>query len=145
MSDHYVIDPSALMQGYVREAFTPNVLALLAQVPASVELHIPDFCLVECTNVLWKHIRHHGMPLEVAHQAMLDLSALLLTVHPASAYLPDALTIGVEQELAVYDSLYIALADATGYPLITADGRQERRAMQVGVAIKPLTDFAPAG
>jgi predicted nucleic acid-binding protein len=145
VSDHYVIDPSALMQGYVQEVFTPNVLALLEQVPDSVELHIPDFCLVECTNVLWKHIRQHGMPREVAQQTMLDLSALLLTVHPASAYLSDALTIGVEQGLAVYDSLYIALADAMEYPLITADGKQERKAMQVGVAIKPLTDFAPAG
>jgi predicted nucleic acid-binding protein len=141
---HYVIDPSALIQGYVKEPFTPHVLALLEQVPSSVKLHVPEFCLVECTNILWKHVRLQGMPREVAQQTVQDLAELVITIHPANAYLPDALAIGLDNQLPIYDAIYIALAQHLQAALITADGKQERKARQVGVTVKPLADFAPA-
>ena len=37
--------------------------------------------------------------------------------------------------------VYIALAEKYGYPLITADARQETAARTVGITIKPIMDF----
>ncbi len=80
MSDHFVIDPSVLIQAYVHEPNTDNVLALLngLKEPASVSLHAPEFCLMECTNILWRHARFHGMPAATATKAINDLINLPL-------------------------------------------------------------------
>ncbi len=146
MSDHFVIDPSVLIQAYVREPDTDNVLAMLdgLKQPASVTLHAPEFCVVECTNILWRHVRFQGMPIDRAQKAVKALTDLPLTVHLASAYLSDALSLGLSHELAVYDSIYIALAKTLSFPLITADGKQEQAALTAGVTVKPVTDFKPA-
>lgn len=101
MTEHDVIDASALTQVYVRESQTDALLALLDQVPDEIELHIPEFCLVECANVLWKHAWLHGMPVESAQKAVENLSELVITVHPAPPYLLEALSVGLDHELAV--------------------------------------------
>jgi len=92
MSGHYVIDPSALIQTYVREPQTEALSALL--------------------------------------------------VHFAPAYLSEAIDIGLDHGLAIYDALYIVLAQKLQTALITTDKKQMRVAQQIGVAIKPVTDFA---
>jgi predicted nucleic acid-binding protein len=144
MTEHYVIDPSALIQAYVREPQTEALLALLDQVPDGIELHIPEFCLVECANVLWKHARLHGMPVEAAQKAVENLSEIVMTIHPAPSYLLDALSVGLLHDLAVYDALYIAMAQKLQVPLITADARQRDVAALAGVPLKAITDFIPA-
>lgn len=143
MSDAYIIDTSAMIQAYVREPHTDHALALLAQLSADVELHIPEFCLLECANILWKHVRLHDMPTETARQGLQHLTALPLTVHPSSPYLDDALVIGLNHQLALYDSIYIALGKGLQLPLISADARQEQVAIANGVKLKSLTDFVP--
>lgn len=52
-----------------------------------------------------------------------------------------ALQIGLVHQLAIYDSIYIALAEQFNCPLITADVKQEAAAKAIGVTIKPITDF----
>lgn len=146
MTDHFVIDPSVLIQGYVKELNTDNVLTLLdgLKKPGVLTLHTPEFCVVECTNILWRHVRFQEMPADTARKAVKDIADLPFTIHMAASYLPDALTIGLANELAIYDSIYIALAKALGFPLMTADTKQERAAIATGVKIKPVADFKPA-
>jgi predicted nucleic acid-binding protein len=146
MSDHFIIDPSILIQAYVQEPATENVLALLdgLKKPAIVTLHAPEFCLLECANILWRHVRFQGMPQATAEKAIRALVDLPMTIHLAATYLSDGLTIGLAQELPIYDSLYIALAKTLGFPLLTADSKQERAAVNAGVSIKPIDDFEPA-
>lgn len=43
----------------------------------------------------------------------------------------------------LYDSLYLALAEALSYPLITVDQRQSQVAAVVGIPLKPVAGFAP--
>ena len=52
-----------------------------------------------------------------------------------------ALEIGLKHELAVYDSVYIALAEQLGHPLITDDSRQATAASAEGITLKAITDF----
>ena len=143
MTGSYIVDASALIQAYVREPHTDNVLALMDMLPDDVELHVPEFCLLECTNILWRHVRLHGMSANTAQQAVEDLTGLPLLIHMVATYLPDALTIGLKHELAIYDSLYIALAQGLQLPLITADRKQTNAATALGVTLKPLADFKP--
>jgi predicted nucleic acid-binding protein len=145
MSEAWVIDPSVLIQAFVMEPDTRRVRTLLYSLSQDLpnQLHTVDNCLVECTAVLWKHVRFQNMSLAYAHNAIKELNTLALAVYISRDFLPRALEIGVTHGLAVYDTLYIALAEVTGYPLITADNKQAKVAQAVGVSLKPLTDFPP--
>ena len=142
MSD-YVIDPSVLIQAYVRESHSARVTTLLQSLTESEadSLHVPEFCLTECTNILWKHVRFNGMPVTTAQNAVEALGSLPLLLHSAIPVLPRALTIGLNHQLAVYDSIYVALAEYLSCPLITIDERQATAARANNIAIKPITDF----
>jgi predicted nucleic acid-binding protein len=141
----YVIDPSALMQAYLADTYSSNVTALLNLLKADdpPELHFLEMGLVEATNVLWKHVRFHNLASDNAQKILRNLLSLPLTLHTVDDYLQDALAIGLENQLAVYDSLYIALAKRLEYSLITADAKQTKAAELAGVTIKPVTDFNP--
>lgn len=143
MSERYVVDTSVLIQAYVSEVDTKRVQTLLhgLEKPDPDELNIPEFCLVECVNVLWKHVRLHGMPLSTAKQAIEALLALTLTIHAASDLLPRTLEIGLSHDLAIYDAVHITLAENLGCSLITVDEKQAKAASVVGVSLKPITDF----
>lgn len=105
-------------------------------------LHIPEFCLLECTNVLWKQVRFHGLPQPNAEQIIQELLRLPFQVESVSHLLPSALQIGLAHQLAVYDSLYIALAQHLSLPLITVDDRQSVAATASCVVVKPIGDFS---
>lgn len=62
---------------------------------------------------------------------------------PTRQLLPRALQIGLSSQLALYDSLYIAMALNLGCPLVTLDDRQAKGAIASGVSLKPITDFSP--
>jgi predicted nucleic acid-binding protein len=108
-----------------------------------VQLHTVEFCLVECTNVLWKYVRFQGMPTQYALDSVKKMNALKLAVYPAREFLSRALEIGIQHQLAIYDSVYIALAETLGHPLITGDSKQAMVAQTAGIMLKPLTDFPP--
>lgn len=142
MSD-YVIDASVVIQHLLNESHTANANALFDEVGQTITVYIPEFCLLECTNVLWKQVRFQGMPVSQADQMVTDLMALAMTLVPISNMLKRGLQIGLTHQLAVYDSLYIALAEALNYPLITVDERQSNAALAEGIELKPLSDFKP--
>lgn len=143
MNGEFVIDASVLIQAYVKEEQSDEVLALLGELgtPGNLTLHVPEFCLLECTNVIWKHVRLHGMPVQQAQRAIQHLSQLPLTIQPTVEYLEVALTLGIENRLAIYDSLYLALAADLNVPLLTADARQAKVAQASGLPIKSPADL----
>ena len=139
----YVVDASVLIQGYIREQDTPHVLTLikLAFDTQQPVLHVPEFCLLECTNILWKRARFHKAGRDETEEALANLTATPLVVQPVIDLLPRILAIGLQHSLAIYDSSYIALAEHLGYRLITVDKRQTQVASQIGVEIEPLSSF----
>lgn len=70
-----------------------------------------------------------------------NLKKLPLIQVPMRSHLNVALVIGAKHQLAIYDSLYVALAMKSLYPLITLDIPQSRVATAENVILKPLTDF----
>ena len=145
MSD-YIVDASVVIQHLIADTHTAHVDALFDTVGKTVTLYVPEFCLLECTNVLWKQVRFQGMSPSQAEQLVTDLMALALRVRivPVTGLLKPGLQIGLAHQLAVYDSVYIALAAKMNHPLITDDVRQANAAAAEGVTVKPLTDFNPS-
>lgn len=142
MSD-FVLDASILIQLFATDLHTPHVDILFNSVGDTITAYIPEFCLLERTNVLWKRVRFNNVSIETASQHIRDLLTLRLVIMPAVGLLPRALEIGVKHQLAIYDSVYIALAEKMGHPLITDDGKQAKAADAEGVILKPITDFKP--
>ena len=145
MATRYVVDTSVLIQRFVRDTYTLEAGVLLAKLFEGEQLYVPEFCFIECTNVFWKRVRFHGLQQIEADQLLVQLLALPLEIIPVTNILPQALQIGLNHQLAVYDSLYIALALNLNCPLITVDERQAQAAIASGVIIKPITDFSATG
>jgi len=142
MSD-YILDASILVQHVITEVHTAHVDILFEAVGDTIHAHVPEFCLLECTNVVWKQVRFNNVSTEKAAQHAKDLQALDLTIVSIVDYLPRALEIGVKHELAIYDSVYIAIAEKLGHTLITDDKKQAKAANNEGITLKSITDFKP--
>lgn len=139
----YIIDASALIQAFIQDTDSAHAKVLLHRAinDPTLTLHVPEFCLLECTNILWKQMAFHGSPRTSVQALLSALLAAPLTVYQARNYLPRTLAIAMDYHLATYDSAYLALAEVVKFPLITADGRQGGIAGQLGIALKPLNDF----
>ena len=84
---------------------------------------MPDLFWPEIGNILWKAVRRGRISRESAESAVQNLSGLDIPTHPSLPLLPDAFEIAAAFERTVHDSLYVALAVASGKALLTADER----------------------
>lgn len=138
----YIVDASVVVQYAITQTHTAAVRGLIARLYQGIDrLIIPEFCLLECTNVLWKEVRFQGLPADQADALVKELLSLKFEVVPTRHLLPQALKIGLNCQLAIYDSLYIALAQEQECGLITVDVRQQAGAIASSVSLKPITDF----
>ena len=140
---NYVVDTSVVSQYSISQSYTPQVRVLITRMYAGDQLYIPEFSLLECANVLWKEVRFRGLSQTNAEEIIAELLKLPFQIVPVKNLLPRALQIGLTHQLAIYDSLYIALALDLNFPLITVDDKQLNAAIACGVLIKPITDFLP--
>lgn len=139
----YIVDASVVIDYLVAGAFTRNSRAFFEQVTPNDRLLVPEFCLLECANVLWKHVRFQGMSVPQGRALLKHLKKMPLSRVPAKAALDAALDIGLTYQLAVYDAAYVALANRSHYPLITIDQAQSRAAAAEGVTLIPIINFQP--
>lgn len=58
---NYVVDASVLIEYNVTGPSTPRVQKFFDQITDTDRLIIPEFCLLECTNVIWKQVRFNDM------------------------------------------------------------------------------------
>jgi predicted nucleic acid-binding protein len=84
------------------------------------------------------------MPVQTALHLVEQLNSLPLRVVPSAGLLSRALEIGVTESLAVYDAVYIALAEMLEFPLITGDKKQKAAGVATGITLKPVTNFSPS-
>ncbi|NJO72704.1 MAG: type II toxin-antitoxin system VapC family toxin [Leptolyngbyaceae cyanobacterium RM1_406_9] len=72
MTEQYVVDTSVVMQRLIVEVNTSQVRRLFAEMTQGTVLVVPEFCLLECANVLWKQVRFQGMPQSTAEHLLID-------------------------------------------------------------------------
>jgi predicted nucleic acid-binding protein len=138
-----VLDTSILVQSVIIDTESRHVEMILSSLdqPDSLALHIPEFSLIECANVIWKRVRFFNATEHDALQEVRSLLTLPQTIHASGLLLPRALEIALSSTWAVYDCVHIALAETLRYPLITVDQRQAQAAEGIGVTLKSITDF----
>lgn len=137
----WVVDASAMLPVVDREPCSDRARQWFEGVgdrlAASATLDLFD---VECANALWKRVRRERWPLEAAEQALIRVLGLPVRRVAAAEFVSDALRLAATLGLSVYDACYVALALASGLPLVTADRRLAQGARTAGCDVLCLTD-----
>ena len=118
-----VVDASVAAKWVVEEAHSAEAETLLR----CEALHAPDHWLAEAVNVLWSKVFKGDLNAADAGERMLLLSRAPVIGMPIAALMPRAFAISVARSVTVYNSPYVALAEALDLPLVTADARLIRR------------------
>ena len=120
--ERLVIDASVAVKWVVPEHGSEHAELLLDHA-----LVAPDLLFAECANILWKKVRRGELTKAEADVAAQTLELADLTVVSARWYLAAATSIAVELDHPAYDGVYLAVAEASGLRLVTADGRLVRK------------------
>ena len=81
----------------------------------------PDLLRVEVASVLRRHAGNGNLTARQAKAAIDDLLAFPITVYPTAPLLQRVWEL--RPNVSAYDACYVALAEAVGFPLLTADRR----------------------
>jgi predicted nucleic acid-binding protein len=115
-----VVDASVAIKWFVPEPLQAQAWTLAA---APQDLIAPDLLLVEVVNIAWKKQRLGEIDAIVAREIARRIRRGLGRVFPSDALIGPALDIALALRHPVYDCLYLALAERSGYPLVSADAR----------------------
>ena len=113
-----VIDASVAIKWFLPERYSINALRLL---DAGHEMYAPDLIFPECGNVLWKKWLRQEIEAPFIAGLLKDLGRMNLVVVPAFSLTVEAARIAVTWRRSYYDSVYLALAQASGSRMATAD------------------------
>jgi predicted nucleic acid-binding protein len=117
----WVIDASVAAKWVLPETGSEKALRLRAD-----RLVAPNFFDIECGSILWKAVRRgvidQGEALERRHA----LRIAPVERMPDESLLDLALATACELGHPIYDCLYVAAAEVTGFSLVTADARLAR-------------------
>lgn len=116
----YVLDASVVIKWFVPEELSAEARRWRK---AKGSLHVPDFFVVEMTNILWKKVLRSELTRDDADAIVTTLLELPLTAHSAVRLLPAAFDLACQLNRTVYDCLYLALAIQIGGRFVTADRR----------------------
>ena len=116
----WVLDASVGVKWVMNEVDTPIALRVLADFRAGVhELLAPDSYVLETAHGLTKAERR-GLAVG-ADMLWADLMLDCPPLHPFRPLMPRAVQIAVKARIAVYDCLYVALAEREGCEVLTSD------------------------
>jgi len=117
-----VFDASALLRAFV--AKEPVAVGWLDRV-ASGEIvpAWPAHLYAEVAHTLLRLTRARQISPRRASESLGDALAMPARVRSLQRVLEEALSVGLERGLSVYDAAYVVLAEALDVPLVTADRR----------------------
>lgn len=137
------VDASVVVKWWVSEPMAENAKLLRAH---RLELHAPDLLLAEFANVICKKSRRREIPDVTRHLGEIPRLPENIHLHSMSSLIERASHISLELDHPVYDSLYLACAEATSSPLVTADGplvkKVTRSDLEITVRHLGSADFA---
>jgi predicted nucleic acid-binding protein len=121
MSD-IVVDSSVVAKWILTEADSAQAKDVLRRtVAAKGRLVLLDLAFSEVANVIWKQARRNLITAAESARALDELIRLPVRVEPAFPLLESAFDIGVRYDRAIYDALFVALAQNLNLPGVTAD------------------------
>jgi predicted nucleic acid-binding protein len=111
-----IVDASVAIKWVIAEQGTIEALALLGSM-----LLAPPLLQAECANILWKKVRRGEMSTGEAGIAARVLAGFGLEFCSSEPTLARVLELALALDHPAYDCVYLALAEARGIPLVTAD------------------------
>ncbi len=119
----YVIDTSALIRLYVPDGPLPEELeaAVEAAWRSDAALIVPELALAEAAQVLRKKEKAGFLQPAETEEILSSLLLLPLEIVGHRDLLEDALAVARNDDLTVYDALFLVLARSKGADLVTAD------------------------
>jgi predicted nucleic acid-binding protein len=118
----YVLDASAALPWVLPEKDSAKAIQLRDEVRNAVhELLAPDIFPVEVFNSLLKAERTKRISSGEAKTLYASIGADIPALHPYLSLMPRAGEIASRHRIALYDCLYIALAERESSEVITAD------------------------
>jgi predicted nucleic acid-binding protein len=125
-----VIDASAVWELLRRGPGDLRLTELVLGPGASV--HAPDLVNAEVLHVLRRHARSGEVTLERSDEMRRDFADLPIHRYPTWPLVERAWAL--RENLTAYDAVYVALAEALGATLVTADLALARAATQASTA-----------
>jgi predicted nucleic acid-binding protein len=130
--DRIVVDASLVFRWFVAEDDSDRAVALLQRWAGNrTRITAPHFLVAEVANALHQRVRQGHMTVEEAEARMEEVLSPRLGIdfYDASNLHPRAVQLANQlRQPAVYDSIYLALAEALGGELWTADRNFHRAA-----------------
>lgn len=113
-----MLDTSVVVKWFLPEPYAEEAARLRKW---GLEIHAPEFLLLEAGNVFWKHLRQGKLAASVADDAIEALAVAPIRWHATGPLFAQAFRIAKETKRTVYDCTYLALALQVQHPLVTAD------------------------
>ena len=115
-----VVDASVAFKWFAQEDGTDRALQLLERGEPIVA---PDLILAEVCNAAWKSLRRGELVPAQFAAIINDVAQPFSRLVPLDQLIRPAAALTRELDHSVYDCLYLALAQAEGLPVVTADQR----------------------
>ena len=113
------MDASVAAKWVIEEMYSDKAALLLE----CETLHAPDHWRAEASNVLWSKVYKGELNDFDAEERMRVLMRAPVVETRIATLMMRAFAISLAYAVTIYDSLYVALADARGIPFVTADKR----------------------
>ncbi len=122
-----VVDANVAVKWYLPEEGEDEAFEVFeAGASGEVTLIAPDMILAEVGNVFWVQHRRGHISWERVLEAWNSFQQADIPLTASGTLMTFALDIALDTGCAVYDALYVALAEAEGAKLVTADRKLVR-------------------
>ncbi|MCE4614422.1 MAG: type II toxin-antitoxin system VapC family toxin [Desulfurococcales archaeon] len=136
-----VLDASFLVKLVLEEKGSEKARELARSWASSGETLVTvDLALPEALNAVWRHALKIGdLDLDKAIDSAGDLLKIwsTLKVYSSTGVAGDAFRLALEEDVTVYDAIYIQLAKSIGAALSTFDGKLSGIAVKRGIVTYP--------
>ena len=113
-----VFDASVVTKVLTEEPLSATATSTMAR---EADRIAPDILTLEVASALSKKARYGGLAREQIDRALAALPELITEQTPSSTLVGPAVTLSIELKHAVYDCLYLALAEQRDCFVVTAD------------------------
>jgi predicted nucleic acid-binding protein len=132
-----VVDASVIVKWFVPEVRDELARSWLV---SDVRFSAPELVVIETANVLSNKVREGWIDRNQLEAALSSIRSGRIAIVPDSALLDRAVGLSLEIRHAVYDCVYLALAEEQGSSLVSDDSRFCSKASSAGYA-SLIADF----
>ena len=137
-----IIDASVAVKWFLPEAASDLAARLLY---SQHDLLAPDLLRLEVASVLLRGVRRGEMSPAQASRILEHELAVALRCEPTRPLAARAHAVSRDFGGSIYDAAYVALAEKTAAPLVTADGRQADCGSAAGIKCHLLANVVAEG